>query len=80
MQGREACGIVQPGAEADALKNELIARLSACAMRRKTTLPSGRLYATSQLYKGPYLGAAPESDHRIQRRLPNIMGRARSAR
>ena len=55
--GREAGGIVTRQ-EADALKQELIARL--------TGLPDGdniaiqNVYATSDLYRGPYLDAAPD--------------------
>ena len=59
LKGREACGTVAPGAEAEALKNELIAKLSGFRDKKNETAIR-QLYATSQLYKGPYLGAAPD--------------------
>ena len=60
LKGREACGIVSPGAEANALKNELIAKLAGLRDEEHDYVAIRQLYATSQLYKGPYLGAAPD--------------------
>lgn len=60
LKGRESCGIVAPGAEADALKNELVARLSGLRDEERQATAIRQVYATSRLYKGPYLGAAPD--------------------
>jgi predicted AlkP superfamily phosphohydrolase/phosphomutase len=59
IQGREAHGIVAPGKEADALRREIIARLT--ALREDNgEAPIRTVYATSDLYQGPYLQAAPD--------------------
>jgi len=58
LRGRESQGTVEPGAEAETLKRELIRSLS--ALRDGDTIPIGNVYATESLYKGPYLGAAPD--------------------
>ncbi len=58
IAGREARGIVKPGAEAEALKRELIAKLS--GLRDGDEIAIRTVYATSALYKGPYLGEAPD--------------------
>jgi predicted AlkP superfamily phosphohydrolase/phosphomutase len=58
LRGRESQGTVEPGAEAEALKRELISSLS--ALRDGDTIPIGNVYASESLYKGPYLGAAPD--------------------
>ena len=60
MRGRESCGVVAPGAEAEALKNELIAKLSGLRDEEKDETAIRQVYATSRLYRGPYLGAAPD--------------------
>lgn len=60
LRGREACGIVAPGAEAEALKGELIGRLSGLKDEECDATAIRRVYATSRLYRGPYLGAAPD--------------------
>lgn len=60
LKGREASGIVEAGAEASTLREELVRKLS--------NLPDGELgatairqaYATKSLYQGPYLDAAPD--------------------
>ena len=46
---------VAPGEEADALKSELIGKLT--ALRDGDAIPVGNVYATDALYKGPYLEA-----------------------
>jgi predicted AlkP superfamily phosphohydrolase/phosphomutase len=59
VQGREAHGIVTPGKEAEALRREIIARLT--ALREDNgEAPIRTVYATSDLYQGPYLQAAPD--------------------
>jgi predicted AlkP superfamily phosphohydrolase/phosphomutase len=60
LRGREAQGIVKPGAEAEALKAELIARLSGYRDEELSTVAIRQMYATSSLYRGPYLDAAPD--------------------
>lgn len=58
IQGREAQGIVNPGAEAQALKQELIGKLT--NLRDGEQIAIRTVYATSALYKGPYLAEAPD--------------------
>jgi len=58
VKGREAQGIVNRGAEAEALKRELIERLS--GLRDNAEIAIREVYATSNLYRGPYLDAAPD--------------------
>jgi predicted AlkP superfamily phosphohydrolase/phosphomutase len=60
LRGRESCGVVAPGAEAEALKNELIAKLSGLRDEENNDTAIRQVYATSSLYQGPYLGAAPD--------------------
>jgi predicted AlkP superfamily phosphohydrolase/phosphomutase len=60
LKGREAQGIVEPGAEAEALKRELIAKLTGLRDEARAAESIGAVYATSALYKGPYLGEAPD--------------------
>ena len=59
IKGREALGIVEPGREAERLKQEIIEKLS--ALREATgETPIRTVYATATLYRGPYLEAAPD--------------------
>ena len=59
IQGREAHGIVTPGKEAEALRREIITKLT--ALREDNgEAPIRTVYATSDLYQGPYLQAAPD--------------------
>ncbi len=60
LKGRESCGIVAPGKEAESLKNELIEKLSGLRDDDCDDVAIRQAYATSGLYKGPYLGAAPD--------------------
>jgi predicted AlkP superfamily phosphohydrolase/phosphomutase len=60
IKGRESQGIVARGAEARALKQELIAKLSGLRDEELATTAIRRIYATSELYRGPYLDAAPD--------------------
>jgi predicted AlkP superfamily phosphohydrolase/phosphomutase len=57
--GREANGIV-PSHEADALKQELLEKLSGLRDVDTGAVAINRAYATSALYEGPYLDAAPD--------------------
>jgi predicted AlkP superfamily phosphohydrolase/phosphomutase len=58
MKGREAQGIVNAGAEAQALKQELIGKLTNLMDGDQVAIRT--VYATSALYKGPYLAEAPD--------------------
>jgi predicted AlkP superfamily phosphohydrolase/phosphomutase len=60
LKGREAKGIVAPGAEADALRAELVGRLSGLKDEAKGTVSINRLYDTATIYSGPYKGNAPD--------------------
>src|SRR5205814_1289786 len=59
IKGREAQGIVTAG-EADALKRELIDKLSGLPDPETGEVGIREVYATSSLYKGPYLKEAPD--------------------
>ncbi len=59
IRNREAQGIIEPGAQADKLRREIISNLS--ALREDTgEIPIRTVYATADLYRGPYLDAAPD--------------------
>ncbi|MBI3664774.1 MAG: alkaline phosphatase family protein, partial [Acidobacteria bacterium] len=60
QKGREAQGIVAPGAESEALKRELIEKLSGLRDEEQNQVAINRVYATDTLYRGPYLEAAPD--------------------
>jgi predicted AlkP superfamily phosphohydrolase/phosphomutase len=60
LKGREAQGIVKPGAEAEALKQELIQKLSNLKDEERNALGIQNVYASSALYRGPYLAEAPD--------------------
>ena len=60
LKGREAGGIVSPGEEAEALKDELIEKLSGLEDTERGEVAIKRVYASSRLYKGPYLAEAPD--------------------
>jgi predicted AlkP superfamily phosphohydrolase/phosphomutase len=60
VKGRESVGIVAPGAEAEALKRELIGKLSGLRDDERDAIAIRQVYATSDLYSGPYLDAAPD--------------------
>ena len=57
LRGREAQGIVPPD-RADSLRRELVARLS--GLRDGPDIAIARAYSSTELYRGPYLGAAPD--------------------
>ncbi len=60
LKGREAEGIVTRGAEAEELKRELIRELQLLRDAEKDRTPIQAVYDTAQLYRGPYLDAAPD--------------------
>ncbi len=57
LRGREAQGIVEPE-DADALKAELIEKLS--GLKDDETVAIRTVYAASEIYRGPYIDAAPD--------------------
>lgn len=59
IKDREARGIVQSGAEAQALKDE-IARKLAALRDEDGSAPVRQVYQTASLYRGPYVEAAPD--------------------
>ena len=60
LRGREAEGIVEPGAEKASLKAELIEKLSGLVDGATGDVAIREVFATDQLYKGPYLENAPD--------------------
>jgi predicted AlkP superfamily phosphohydrolase/phosphomutase len=60
LKGREARGIVKPGAEAEALTQELIQKLNGLTDEEREAIGIRTVYATNQLYRGPYLAEAPD--------------------
>jgi predicted AlkP superfamily phosphohydrolase/phosphomutase len=60
IKGREPAGVVAPGAEAESLKREIIGKLSGLRDDESDTVAIRRVYATSDLYRGPYLDSAPD--------------------
>ncbi len=60
LAGRESEGIVRPGREAEALKQEIIAKLSGLRDEEKGEVGIRELFDTSKLYKGPYLKNAQD--------------------
>jgi predicted AlkP superfamily phosphohydrolase/phosphomutase len=60
VEGREAQGIVKPGEEAEALKAELIEKISGLRDEEKDEIGVNELFDTHKLYQGPYVGNAPD--------------------
>jgi predicted AlkP superfamily phosphohydrolase/phosphomutase len=60
LEGREAQGIVPPGAAADALKAELMARLAGLVDADKGEVAINELFDTARIYQGPYRANAPD--------------------
>ena len=60
LRGREREGIVAPGAEAAALKAEIIAKLNGIRDNERNEVGIREVFDTAQLYEGPYLENAPE--------------------
>jgi predicted AlkP superfamily phosphohydrolase/phosphomutase len=60
IKGREQHGIVAPGAEASALKQEIIGRLSGLVDAARGEVGIREVFETSRLYSGPYLENAPD--------------------
>ena len=60
ISGREAQGIVAPGAEAEALKMELKSGLDGLVDADKGDIAINEAFDTDELYRGPYKGNAPD--------------------
>ena len=60
IEGRESQGIVKPGAEAQALKAELVAKMSGLRDEEASEVGITELFDTAKLYSGPYLANAPD--------------------
>jgi predicted AlkP superfamily phosphohydrolase/phosphomutase len=60
LRGRESEGIVEPGEEAEALKAEIIARLSGLRDEEKGEVGIREAFDTAKLYQGPYLRNAQD--------------------
>jgi len=60
LAGREEQGIVQPGEEEQALKDELIGKLTGIVDEEKGEVGIRELFDTHKLYQGPYLENAPD--------------------
>jgi predicted AlkP superfamily phosphohydrolase/phosphomutase len=59
LRGRESHGAVAPE-EAEQLKRELIAALAGLRDPERNAVAIRNVYASSDIYQGPYLGAAPD--------------------
>jgi predicted AlkP superfamily phosphohydrolase/phosphomutase len=60
VRGREAQGIVAPGAEAQALKEEIIAKLKDLRDDEKADVGVREAFDPAKLYSGPYLENGPD--------------------
>jgi predicted AlkP superfamily phosphohydrolase/phosphomutase len=60
LQGKFAKGIVKPGAEADALREEIARRLTGLVDPENGTSAIKQTYVTAKVYRGPYKGDAPD--------------------
>ncbi|MEM7583165.1 MAG: alkaline phosphatase family protein [Acidobacteriota bacterium] len=60
LEGRESEGIVTKGEEAQALKDEIIAKLAGLQDDAKGDVGINEAFDTAKLYTGPYLGNAPD--------------------
>ncbi len=60
LRGREPEGCVEPGAEYEALRDELVARLADLRDEETGVQVAERIYQREELYTGPYLERAPD--------------------
>jgi predicted AlkP superfamily phosphohydrolase/phosphomutase len=60
LKGRESEGIVEPGEEAEDLKQELIRKLSGLRDDETDQVGINEVFDTRRLYHGPYLSEAPD--------------------
>jgi predicted AlkP superfamily phosphohydrolase/phosphomutase len=60
LRGRESQGIVEPGAEADALMAELRKRLTGLRDEEMGAVAIEEMYPAREVYHGPYVSGAPD--------------------
>jgi len=60
LKGRESQGLVEPGEEAEKLKQELIAKLSGLKDQEKGEIAINRVIDAEKIYAGPYRHNAPD--------------------
>jgi predicted AlkP superfamily phosphohydrolase/phosphomutase len=60
LKGRESQGIVAPGAEAEKLQKDISSQLSGLLDPGKGQTAINQVLASSDVYRGPYLEAAPD--------------------
>jgi predicted AlkP superfamily phosphohydrolase/phosphomutase len=60
LKGRESQGIVDPGAEAEQLRDEIAGRLSELEDPERNKQPIQRVYSSLKTYSGPYKEQAPD--------------------
>lgn len=60
LRGREPQGTVSPGAEAEALRAEIVERLRQVRDPESGELVVGEIYRPEEVYAGPFLPSAPE--------------------
>ncbi|HXV59166.1 MAG TPA: alkaline phosphatase family protein [Vicinamibacteria bacterium] len=60
LEGREANGIVEPGAEANAVKRAIIEKLSGLVDDERGEVGIQEVFDTATIYDGPYLENAPD--------------------
>jgi len=60
LKGRQSQGIVDPGDEADRLREEIAERIAALVDPESGTGAVERVYQAAKVYRGPYKDAAPD--------------------
>jgi predicted AlkP superfamily phosphohydrolase/phosphomutase len=60
LRGKYAHGIVEPGAEADRLREEIAQRLTGLVDPESGASAIKRVYVTAKVYRGPYKDQAPD--------------------
>ncbi len=60
QRGREAHGLVAPGAETESLKRELIDKLTGLKDEQRGAVAIKTVFDRSAVYRGPYAGDAPD--------------------
>ena len=60
LKGREASGTVNPGADARALKDELMSKIGGLVDSEKEDVAINEVFDTARIYQGPYIGNAPD--------------------
>jgi len=60
LRGREPAGCVAPGAEYEAVRDDIIARLQKLEDKERGVRVPARVYRREELYDGPFLDRAPD--------------------